>query len=149
MVWLLGTQWGSIHGWPCHPNELALVPAFVNFRQLLREEQITPQGLRSMHGNGWHLPSIGSWVMFVLLCIEDRQLAQVRWSCRFWQPCQEPLDLEEWSDEDSLMLYSEQLMKAKKEMLYSEQLMTNHFDEIMPVDLTGACGSDSNAGESR
>ncbi len=72
---LLTEEWSNVHGHPCvgmdAPYELPL-----DITALLRDSTVTRAHVRSMVGLGWHAPSMGSFVFFLLASLELRSSLQ-------------------------------------------------------------------------
>ena len=71
---LLDLDMAQAHGFPvdverCKKNGLE---SPLNFPELLRCGMVAPTQLASMCGNGWHIPSVGSWAGWMLSNIELR-----------------------------------------------------------------------------
>ena len=66
---LAASEWCSLHGFPTLDQEF--VDGFpINFAELLTTGALSPPEVQSMMGNGWHLPSCGAWIMWLLSSIE-------------------------------------------------------------------------------
>ena len=64
---LLACEWAVAHGYP----QTAYGPKPpVDLFSMMRRGDLSPQQLKSMVGNGWHLPSIGAWVMWLLASVK-------------------------------------------------------------------------------
>jgi len=67
--WLLVLEGGLAQGYPTLPN-CCDTPSPVDWSLLLSEQKVPYNALRKIFGLSWHLPSIGSWVMYMLSCVE-------------------------------------------------------------------------------
>ena len=66
---LLTLEWGSTQGYPTILSQCS-IKSPVYSRQLLAKGAISHAAMRQLFGLGWHLPSIGSWLMFLLSSVE-------------------------------------------------------------------------------
>ena len=60
---LLTLEWLMVHGIPACPGLCGHKRPLVDFHKLLTDAQVLPGEVQSMVGNGWHLPSMGQWIM--------------------------------------------------------------------------------------
>ena len=71
---LLAVEWLGVHGLPIHEKTGR---AYNDVVQLLATNAISHSHVKSMVGNGWHLASIGPFIMELLSSIEVRRVVQV------------------------------------------------------------------------
>ena len=62
---LLASEWLVAHGVPGVQGKFG-PEGPVDLVGMMASGQVTPGQMKSMVGNGWHLPTIGSWLMWVL-----------------------------------------------------------------------------------
>ena len=69
-----------LHGYATEKEDFDLVPDFpVRFDSLILQKLLPPLTVKAMMGNGWHLPSIGPFVMFTLSSLMPREVSRFDW----------------------------------------------------------------------
>ena len=74
---LVPEEWLSAHCVPTLGMPCGSVPVCADYMRLVRDGCIGAHHLRSMVGNGWHIGSVGSWLMYVLAVVEFGVVIQV------------------------------------------------------------------------
>ena len=68
---LSSSEWCQLHGYPTEAGFAASLDFPLDFGTLLKDMVVNPVETMSMMGNGWHLPSVGAWIMWAFSSIES------------------------------------------------------------------------------
>ena len=77
---LLAAEWLSAHGVPLREYSHIIGADHVfpcDFMSLVSSGQLALRDIRSLVGNGWHIGSVGSWLMFMLASTELQPMMTV------------------------------------------------------------------------
>ena len=70
---LSSSEWCQLHGYPTESSIIEALKFPLDFRSLLQSKMVSPVETMSMMGNGWHLPSVGPWILWVMSSIESME----------------------------------------------------------------------------
>ena len=71
--WLQASGWARAHVYPVTAAEFQCVEFPLDIAKLLRSETLSSAEVKSMIGNGWHLRSMGLFLMYLLGSIQPRE----------------------------------------------------------------------------
>lgn len=73
--WMTTAGWARLHCYPMNDVEHGISPVPVRLDKLMEQGLVNASEVKNMIGNGWHLRSLGQFLMWILASVTPRQNA--------------------------------------------------------------------------